>query len=154
MALLDDNHWQGLHVLLCFDPAALSSTASQCYRGHCTAMHVLPLHKHNMPAQSSDRSNQVVQQTSSSVQQCLLFHRHCCASLCLTFVPHLQVGDGTFDFQPPPDESKRLIASQYKVPSLMVRFSNDGIDETPELLQSLQMQGSSGAIPTVNEIAD
>ncbi|KAK9791630.1 hypothetical protein WJX73_007807 [Symbiochloris irregularis] len=54
-----------------------------------------------------------------------------------------EVGDGTFDFQPPPDESKRLIATQYSVPSLMVRFSNDGIDETPALLQSLQSRGSS-----------
>jgi len=42
-----------------------------------------------------------------------------------------QVGDGFTDFVPSPLESRGLISRQYDVPeTLLIRFSDDGIDET------------------------
>ena len=46
---------------------------------------------------------------------------------------HWQVGDGATDFSPSPQESRALIAAGYACPAtLLLRFADDGIDETPE----------------------
>ena len=57
-----------------------------------------------------------------------------------------QVGDGTVEFEPTPAESRSLIGSAYRVPySLLVRFENDAIDETPEMSQILSSANPAGA---------
>ncbi|KAI8463608.1 MAG: hypothetical protein J3K34DRAFT_388971 [Monoraphidium minutum] len=49
------------------------------------------------------------------------------------------VGDGVTEFTPPPAESRALIASAYAVRrSLLVRFEEDSIDETPEMVELLR----------------
>eukprot|EP00879_Flechtneria_rotunda_P025970 GHRR01027635.1.p1 GENE.GHRR01027635.1~~GHRR01027635.1.p1 ORF type:complete len:382 (+),score=198.94 GHRR01027635.1:1208-2353(+) len=49
-----------------------------------------------------------------------------------------EVGDGLVDFRPTPQESRALIAAGYTCPAtLLVRFENDAIDETPEMQQIL-----------------
>lgn len=46
----------------------------------------------------------------------------------------LQIEQGTVDFTPTPKQSRDIIKAHYSVPrTLLVRFSDDGIDETPEL---------------------
>lgn len=46
----------------------------------------------------------------------------------------LQVGDGITNFTPTPSESRALVRESYSVPkTLLVRFANDSIDETPEM---------------------
>ena len=60
----------------------------------------------------------------------------------------LQVGEGLTDFIPAPAESRRIIARSYCVPqTLLVRFADDGIDETnliePVLRRSNGTGGSS-----------
>lgn len=48
--------------------------------------------------------------------------------------PPPQVGDGVTEFTPTPSESRALIYEAYSVPrSLLVRFEEDTIDETPEM---------------------
>jgi hypothetical protein len=45
-----------------------------------------------------------------------------------------QVGDGVTEFTPAPAESRALITASYRVPrTLLVRFEEDSIDETPEM---------------------
>lgn len=59
-----------------------------------------------------------------------------------------QVGDGTVEFEPTPAESRSLIGSAYRVPySLLVRFENDAIDETPEMSRILSSANPAGASP-------
>lgn len=51
------------------------------------------------------------------------------------------MGDGITDFTPSPEESRALIGGSYSVAStLMVRFAEDSIDQTPEMLAILQGQ--------------
>lgn len=58
-------------------------------------------------------------------------HTRC---LCLTPPTRAQVGDGSTDFFPPPAEARRLVAAGYRLPAtLLVQFSDDNTDETPEL---------------------
>ncbi|KIY99858.1 hypothetical protein MNEG_8101 [Monoraphidium neglectum] len=50
-----------------------------------------------------------------------------------------EVGDGVTEFIPTPAESRALIAGSYSVPrTLLVRFSDDSIDETPEMVGLLR----------------
>ncbi|GAX79140.1 hypothetical protein CEUSTIGMA_g6580.t1 [Chlamydomonas eustigma] len=45
-----------------------------------------------------------------------------------------EVGDGTTAFDPSPAEARRMISRSYAVQkTMLVRFSDDGIDETPEV---------------------
>ena len=56
-----------------------------------------------------------------------------------------QVGDGSVEFEPTPAESRSLIGSAYRVPySLLVRFENDAIDETPEMSRILSSANPAG----------
>jgi hypothetical protein len=51
----------------------------------------------------------------------------------------LQIEEGTVDFTPTPKQSRDIIKDCYSVPrTLLMRFSNDGIDETPELHRLLK----------------
>jgi hypothetical protein len=44
------------------------------------------------------------------------------------------VGDGATDFTPSPAQSREIIGRGYSVPrTLLVRFADDGIDESPAL---------------------
>jgi len=64
----------------------------------------------------------------------------------------MQVGGGTSDFTPTPEESRQIIRAGYDLvatPTLMVRFSDDGIDQTPEMLGILggcALGGCSGVV--------
>ena len=62
----------------------------------------------------------------------------------------MQVGDGIMEFTPVPESSRALIAQQYKVPrTLLVRFADDPIDETPLIAAALRQTGSQGmALPS------
>jgi hypothetical protein len=70
--------------------------------------------------------------------------RHC-------HTPHIraQVQSGLTDFVPNPVECRALIAQRYACPAtLLVRFADDGIDETPALIEALQQprqQAAAGA---------
>lgn len=56
-----------------------------------------------------------------------------------------QVGDGIMEFTPIPESSRALIASQYKVPrTLLVRFADDPIDETPLIAAALRQTRPQG----------
>ena len=67
----------------------------------------------------------------------------------LTILVLPQVGDGTVEFEPTPAESRSLIGSAYRVPySLLVRFENDAIDETPEMAQILGSANPAGVPPS------
>lgn len=58
-----------------------------------------------------------------------------------------QVGDGTTDFTPSPEESRQLISRSYRVtPTLLLRYADDGIDESPEMERILRSSMSSGAL--------
>lgn len=51
----------------------------------------------------------------------------------------VQIELGATNFNPTPQESRSLIASRYSVPNaLMVRYENDNIDETPEMLDLIR----------------
>lgn len=64
---------------------------------------------------------------------------------CFNGLRVLQVGDGTVEFEPTPAESRSLIGSAYRVPySLLVRFENDAIDETPEMSRILSSANPAG----------
>ncbi len=57
-----------------------------------------------------------------------------------------QVGDGQGEFVPSPAEGRALIASGYRTPfTLLVRFENDAIDETPAVAGVLQRSNPAGA---------
>lgn len=59
----------------------------------------------------------------------------------------VQVGDGQAEFSPTPAEGRALIASGYRTPfTMLVRFENDGIDETPAVADVLQRTNPAGAI--------
>ena len=59
----------------------------------------------------------------------------------------MQVGDGLEEFSPTPAEGRALIASGYRVPfTLLVRFENDAIDETPAVADVLQVANPAGAL--------
>ena len=56
-----------------------------------------------------------------------------------------EVGDGASDFTPAPAESRALIRDGYAVPrSLLVRFEDDGIDESEEMAALLEGRGGEG----------
>ncbi|MEW5297033.1 MAG: hypothetical protein WDW36_000269 [Sanguina aurantia] len=45
-----------------------------------------------------------------------------------------EVGDGATDFEPSPSGSRQLVSASYQIPStLLIRFYDDGIDETMEM---------------------
>eukprot|EP00242_Pyramimonas_sp_CCMP2087_P001582 CAMPEP_0198229510 /NCGR_PEP_ID=MMETSP1445-20131203/114162_1 /TAXON_ID=36898 /ORGANISM="Pyramimonas sp., Strain CCMP2087" /LENGTH=406 /DNA_ID=CAMNT_0043909973 /DNA_START=143 /DNA_END=1363 /DNA_ORIENTATION=+ len=49
-----------------------------------------------------------------------------------------ELANGAQEFSPTPSESRRIIADGYRIPStLLIRFKNDGIDESPEMLELL-----------------
>ena len=57
------------------------------------------------------------------------------------------MGDGLEEFSPTPAEGRALIASGYRVPfTLLVRFENDAIDETPAVADVLQMANPAGRL--------
>jgi hypothetical protein len=60
---------------------------------------------------------------------------------------YLDVANGTQEFTPSPEESRKLVKDGYAVPkNLLIKFSNDSIDETPILASILQ---SSAGIPNM-----
>lgn len=62
----------------------------------------------------------------------------------------LQVGDGNLDFIPTPAESRALIGSAYRVPyTLLIRFENDAIDETPDMNRILSSANPAGENRTI-----
>uniref|UniRef100_A0A7S3VIW0 Alpha/beta hydrolase fold-3 domain-containing protein n=1 Tax=Dunaliella tertiolecta TaxID=3047 RepID=A0A7S3VIW0_DUNTE len=51
-----------------------------------------------------------------------------------------EVGDGNSDFTPNPEESRRIVKAGYSptaTPTLLVQFTNDSFDQTPEMLDIL-----------------
>lgn len=51
----------------------------------------------------------------------------------------LQIEEGTTDFAPTPTQSRAIIAERYSAPStLVLRFKDDGIDESAELVRVLK----------------
>ena len=63
-----------------------------------------------------------------------------------------QVGDGTSDFTPSPEESRQFVRAGYRpsaTPTLMVQFADDSIDQTPEMLDILlSCSGGAGELNT------
>ena len=58
-----------------------------------------------------------------------------------------EVGLGAEEFTPPPAVAKALIASGYSIPrTLLVKFADDAIDETPELGRVLKGINASGTV--------
>ena len=56
-----------------------------------------------------------------------------------------EVGAGADEFTPPPAQAKALIAAGYSVPrTLLVKFADDAIDETPELARILKGINAAG----------
>lgn len=56
------------------------------------------------------------------------------------------MGDGYQDFFPPPTETRQLIGADYAVPAtLLVQFTNDNTDETPEVEAILRADWSAGS---------
>ncbi|PSC68501.1 plant MCA23-20 [Micractinium conductrix] len=56
-----------------------------------------------------------------------------------------EVGDGCEDFSPSPSEARQIIAAGYRVPATMlVKFTNDDTDETPEAAAMLAGSGGGG----------
>ncbi|KAF5838682.1 hypothetical protein DUNSADRAFT_2377 [Dunaliella salina] len=52
-----------------------------------------------------------------------------------------EVGDGNSDFTPTPEESRQIVKAGYNptaTPTLLVQFTNDNFDQTPEMLDILQ----------------
>ncbi|KAK9806903.1 hypothetical protein WJX72_006952 [[Myrmecia] bisecta] len=61
-----------------------------------------------------------------------------------------EVGDGTMEFTPTPSASRELIRSSYIVPyTLLLRFANDNIDETPEMAAALRAVNAQGTVEMV-----
>jgi hypothetical protein len=62
-----------------------------------------------------------------------------------------QVGDGVTDFSPSPQESRAIVRAGYAcAATLLVRFADDGIDETPEMQQILAERAlRGGEVPAV-----
>lgn len=57
----------------------------------------------------------------------------------------MQVEQGYVDFIPTPLESRQIISGGYRMPAtLLVQFSDDSIDETPQIASALQRPGESG----------
>lgn len=53
----------------------------------------------------------------------------------------VQIEAGVTNFNPTPAESRVLISSRYTIPQLlMIKFADDGIDETPEMLRLLRQE--------------
>lgn len=53
----------------------------------------------------------------------------------------MQIESGVTNFDPTPADSRVLIASRYTIPQLlMIKFADDGIDETPEMLSLLRQE--------------
>lgn len=56
-----------------------------------------------------------------------------------------EVGDGSFDFTPTPEEAHALISSSYKVPAtLLVQFDDDTIDQSREMAAALRGRNARG----------
>jgi hypothetical protein len=56
-----------------------------------------------------------------------------------------EVGDGQMDFTPAPEATRALVDAQYAVPrTLVVRFSDDSIDQSPEVAALLLGRGGGG----------
>ncbi len=56
-----------------------------------------------------------------------------------------QVGGGANDFYPSPSESRSIISTSYAVsPTLVVRFSDDSIDESAEIVGLLRQRMGAG----------
>ncbi|GIL85485.1 hypothetical protein Vretimale_13417 [Volvox reticuliferus] len=69
------------------------------------------------------------------------------AGLLIDQIPSVfgEVGGGATDFYPSPAESRALISAGYSVhPTLMVRFSDDSLDESAEIARLLQPRLGSG----------
>ena len=76
---------------------------------------------------------------------CIKYQMLMSVGSCFNGLRVLQVGDGTVEFEPTPAESRSLIGSAYRVPySLLVRFENDAIDETPEMSRILCSANPAG----------
>lgn len=61
-----------------------------------------------------------------------------------------EVGGGTSDFTPTPRESRALVASRYSVwPTLLLRFSDDSIDETRAMAETLRQRRPGGVVEAV-----
>jgi len=63
-----------------------------------------------------------------------------------------EVGDGVTEFSPVPGESRRIIREGYdaaRQPLLLVRFAEDGIDETPEIATLLTAANPPGSVTSV-----
>lgn len=57
----------------------------------------------------------------------------------------VQVGGGATDFYPSPAESRSIISASYGVaPTLVVRFSDDSIDESAEIVRLLRQRMGAG----------
>eukprot|EP00898_Chlorokybus_atmophyticus_P002317 jgi/Chlat1/3086/Chrsp21S08796 len=57
-------------------------------------------------------------------------------------VPLKLVQAGQAEFYPPPAESLAMIEQQYKIPrTLLVQFLDDGLDETPKIVQAFSSRG-------------
>lgn len=57
----------------------------------------------------------------------------------LKSVAAVQIEDGVTDFTPSPSESRQIFASSYQVPqTLLLRFADDGIDDTEQILPILK----------------
>jgi hypothetical protein len=53
----------------------------------------------------------------------------------------VQIESGVSNFSPTPAESRIIIASRYSVPkALMIRFQDDNIDETPDIVRLLRKE--------------
>lgn len=56
-----------------------------------------------------------------------------------------EVGDGTQDFTPTPEENQRLFQTSYSVKNtLLIQFLDDGIDQTPLLDRTLRQRVPGG----------
>ncbi|KAG2502253.1 hypothetical protein HYH03_000739 [Edaphochlamys debaryana] len=69
------------------------------------------------------------------------------AGLLLDQIPSVfnEVGNGATDFYPTPAESRAIISRSYSVsPTLLVRFSDDSIDESPEIAALIKPRLGSG----------
>ena len=52
-----------------------------------------------------------------------------------------QVGEGVQEFTPPPEETSRLISTDYSVPStLLIRFTDDDIDQTDDIAEVMRQK--------------
>ena len=57
-----------------------------------------------------------------------------------------EVGDGTQEFTPPPEQNLKLFETAYAVPqTLLIQFADDGIDQSPLLEKTLGGSGGGGS---------